>query len=212
MTGFALTAMVLATVGCPKDVGQIRWDDFSHSFNAAGKKMQVQGTIWDRDQNGRVSQNDLMKVESASANGDALGIDEVWVVLRGAVAKSFARRHKRIKSRLQARCESRFSVKGVPKMGSLNALGRYLRKQGGEVKLSKGEKLQADMVSWAVKICEGDRHIPEASLRKQLQKRGMRRSRGHGAGTIKRLARDTAKDYAMECAHLAVPKRLTFGE
>ena len=212
MTGFALAAIVLASqVACPADVGQIRWEGYSHQFDSGGKRYVVQGTLWDSKADGIPSSGDLMKIDSATANGTALPIGELWVRVRGSLAKSMRQRFKRVKSRLTARCESRFEVQDVPRMGSPGALGKFLRMQGGTRKLKPRERAQADISGWAEEICGRGSHVEEKALEARLLDRAARRHGAVGKGHLKRMAKDTAREYAMRCAHFT-KKKFTFGE
>ena len=172
----------------------------------------VKGTLWDRNRDGRPSSGDLMKITSATANGSALAIDEVWISVRGSLAKSMKRRFKRIKSRVTARCESRFDVENVPRMSSPRALGKHLRTLGGERRLNPRQRAQADITGWAEDICGRGDHVVEEALEAKLFDRAARRHGRVGKGHLKRMARDTAREYTMRCAHFTKPKKFTFGD
>ncbi len=212
MISFALAAVVLASqVACPADVGQIRWEGYSHQFNAGGQRYVVQGTLWDRNADGKPSSGDLMKIDSATKNGTALSFDEAWISVRGSLAKSMKRRFKRVKRSLSARCESRFDVKNVPRMGSPGALGKYLRKLDGKRKLTPREMASADVDAWAADICGRGVHVEEDALEAKLYDRLSRRHRRIGKGHLKRMAKDTARANAMRCANFT-KKKFTFGD
>ncbi len=212
MTGFAIAAVVFASqVACPADVGQIHWSGYSHQFNAHGKRFVVEGDLYDRKPDGKPSSGDLLKITSATANGNALAVDEVWVSVRGKLAKSMKRKFKRLKSSLNASCESRFDVQNVPRMSSPRALGRYLNKLGGTRKLKPREQAEADISSWANDICSRGDHVEEKALEATLFDRASRRHGRVGKGHLKRMANATARDFAMRCAHFA-KKKYTIGD
>ncbi len=208
MTGFALIAAVL--LACPKDVAQIHWADFSYSFNAAGKKFVVEGSLYDRKADGKPSSGDLFKITGATANGSPLGLDELWVTVTGGLATQMARTFKRSKG-VKARCESRFKVEGVPRMGSPAALGRYLAKLGAGPKVSRRDQAEADIKGWADDICGQGRHVSEEELAQTLFERASRRHGAVGKGHLKQMAKETARENAMRCAHFTKPK-LTYGD
>lgn len=204
-----LTMLVLALqapVNCPPEVGQIRWDGVHHTLTIKGKRVAVLGTVWDRDRDGKPSHKDLMRIESASG----FGVDELWVELRGNLAKDVARSLKS-KGNAGVRCESRFTVEGVPKVGTARALARLIEGAGGGGgKLTLEDRVRGDMAGWAEQMCGGKTHIAEEQLAKALEARGKRAHRKAGAGTLRRVAHQVAADYSLKCAHLEVGKGLTF--
>lgn len=202
MLTLLMSVLLAAPVNCPPSVGQIKWEDFSFTFSARGKRMTVSGPLWDRDRNGRPSKGDLFRVDSTS-HGAA---DETWVVLGRGLAGTMNTSFKRSKGRLTASCEARFEVKGVPRMRTAGKLGALLLKQGGGDRLSPIEALDGNMREWAAGWCSTKRHIEEAQLAKMLTERARKQLRGYKRGTLRRQAAQVAKDYAMQCAHLAVPK------
>ncbi len=212
MIGFALAVAFLGSPGaCPPDVGQIRWDGYRVTFKAGGKSFVVQGTLWDRKADAKPSSGDLLKIDSATANGDPLPVDALWVVVRGKLAAHMKRQFKRIQSRLKARCESRFEVEGVRRFGSPAALGRYLRKLGSGPRMTPAQRAESDITGWAEELCANGNHIEEDDLRRRLLDRGARRHGAVGKGRLKRISHDVARQYAMRCAHLKKGGKLTFG-
>lgn len=204
MLALAMTVLLAAPTNCPPAVGQIKWDDFSFSFSASGKRFEVAGPLWDRDRDGRPSKGDLFRVDSSSQGA----ADETWVVLGRGLAGTMNSTFKRTKNQLSAVCEARFEIKGVPKLASAAALGKMLLKQGGG-DADPLDALDAAMREWANGICDKRRNIEEPELIKMLSDRARSRLKGYKRGTIEGQARKVAKDYSMQCAHLAVPK-MTF--
>lgn len=184
-------------------MGQIKWDDFTFSFKARGKRMTVTGPLWDRDRNGKPSRGDLYRVDTASHGG----ADETWVVVGNGLARTMRKAFKR--GGFTAVCEARFQIKGVPKMRSAAALGGLLLKQGGGGRVDPLTALDQSMREWAEGLCAKRQHIEEARLAGILSDRAQKRLRGYKRSTIKRTAQKVAKDYALQCAHLSVP-RITF--
>lgn len=203
MLALVMSVLLAAPVNCPPEVGQIKWDDFSFSFKARGKRMTVSGPLWDRDRNGKPSGGDLFRIDQASHGG----ADETWIVLGNGLARSMHASFKR--GGLNATCEARFEVKGVPKVGSAGALGALLLKQGGDAKVDPMTALDSSMREWADGLCDKRQHIEEEKLSKILADRARKRLRGYKRGTIEQTADKVAKDYALQCAHLTVP-RITF--
>lgn len=204
MLALAISVLLAAPTSCPPAVGQIKWDDFSFNFSARGKRFAVTGPLWDRDRNGRPSKGDLFRVDSSSQGA----ADETWVVVGRSLARTMQTSFKRTKNSLNAVCEARFKIKDVPKMKSAGALGALLVRQGGG-KASPMEALDGAMREWANGICDKRRNIDEADLAKMLSDRARARMRGFKRSTINGQARKVAKDYALQCAHLAMPK-MTF--
>lgn len=205
-----LAALLLASpVACPPDVGQIKWESVEYSFKAQGGRYVISATVWDRDRDGKPSHNDLMRVESATLAGDALAIDQAWVTIRGKLAKKIGRAFKRA-GQIPATCESRFQIKGVTRAGSAKGLGRFLRDNAGYRKSSPAEAAQDAMGQWAAEICKGQNHVSEAELTNRLASRARHAHRKVGKKRLKRIARQVAKEWGMQCAHLTLPKKLTF--
>ena len=204
MLALAMTVLMAAPTNCPPAVGQIKWDDFSFSFSARGKRFDVAGPLWDRDRNGRPSKGDLFRVDSSSQGA----ADETWVVVGRGLAGTMNATFKRTQSRLTAVCEARFKIEGVPKVRSKAALGALLLKQGGGA-VDPIDALDGAMREWANGICDKRRNIEEPALAKMLSDRARAKLRGYKGSTINGQARKVAKDYALQCAHLAVPK-MTF--
>ncbi len=195
-----------APVNCPPEVGQIRWDGVQHTLTIKGKRVAVRGTVWDRDRDGKPSHKDLMRIDSASG----FGVDELWIELRGNLAKDIARSLKS-KGSAGQRCESRFTVDGVPKVGTARALARLIAgTDGGGGKLTLEDRVRGDMAGWAEQMCGGKTHIGEEQLAQALEARGKRAHSKAGAGTLRRVAHQVAADYSLKCAHLEVGKGLTF--
>lgn len=201
MLALAISVLLAAPTNCPPAVGQIKWDDFSFSFKARGKRFEVAGPLWDRDRNGRPSKGDLFRVDSTSQGA----ADETWVVVGRGLARSMQSSFKRTQRSLNAVCEARFKIKGVPKVGSAGALGAMLMRQGGG-KVDPIAALDASMREWADGICGQRRHVEEPALAKMLSDQARARLRGYKRSTINAQARKVAKDYALQCAHLAMPK------
>ena len=211
MTGLVMIVALLAQpIACPPEVGQIRWDNFSMKFKAAAKWYDVTGSIWDRDRNGRPSSGDLMRIDSATAGRDALEVDEIWIIIRGKLAKTVAKRFKKVGRELATTCESRFEVEGIPRPASKTALAKILRKFGRTAsRLTKRERAEILLTQLADERCQQKTHTDEDTLRAYLFDRGMRKYGEVGQGHIKKMAARIAQDYGLKCAYIKIPK-LTF--
>ncbi|MCB9545558.1 MAG: hypothetical protein H6706_06795 [Myxococcales bacterium] len=209
MIALALIATLAAPAGCPAEVGQIRWDDFSYTFQAQGKKVTVRGTLWDRDRNGKPSKGDLFRVDDARAGGEDLGASDVWAVLGGGLAGAFNARFKQIGRQLNATCESRFDVEDVPTVNGPDRLGALVLSTGGGGNADPVARLNGTMRGWAEEICAQKKHYDEDELARLLAERAARTERGFKGSTLRGEARTVAKDFGLKCAHLAVPK-MTF--
>lgn len=213
MTGLslALTVLFAAPASCPPDVGQIRWDGVQHGMKSTG--VQVTGSIWDRDRDGKPSRGDVMRIDEARRRGAGMAIDEVWVVIDGKLARGLARSVKNSRG-LRMMCETPFEVQGVPRMKSDKALARHLRGGGDAAepaqRMSKADQARADMAGWADQLCQSKRHISKNALSKRLEAHSARKHRKLRRKTRQRLAREVAQEYAMACARLDVPQDLTF--
>lgn len=208
MTNLALLVLVLGgPVACPPEVGQIRWDGFEHHFKSRGKRIEVGGTLWDRDRDGKPSSGDLYRIERASG----FAVDEAWLVIRGGLARALNRRFRKVKSSLRATCESRFEVQDVPEMSSHGALARYLREIGGDGPgPSRADRARADMAGWAEEACASKKHLEKGALEKLLYQRAARRHGRVGRRNLRRIAHEVAGQYGVKCGHLTIPGRLTF--
>ena len=209
LTGFAALVLGLAQLACPPDVGQIKWMDFEFGFKAKGARYQVTATVWDRDRNGRISGKDLVRVDAATRNGDAMGVSDAWFRVGGKLAKGMDRKRKRLTS-LRAACESRFTVEDVPRISSPARLAKKLNSWGGVVRQTASERAEADMEGWASELCKAGRHMEQTELANRLAAKAAYRHKALSKRRRKAVAQQVAKRWAMECAHLKVPPKLTF--
>lgn len=191
------TAILFATVLCPPDVGQIKWSGFSFTFSAGGREQTVEGTLWDRDRNGKPSKGDLFRVDEG----------EKWFVVGGDLAQRFAARFKQVGDGLAAACESRFDVEGVPTVTTTAGLAALLD-EGGGGRQDPVARLQGQMRAWAEEICGQKKHYEEAQLAEILVQRAAG-ERGFKGSTLRREAQMVAREFGLKCAHIAVPK-MTF--
>ncbi|MFN3199422.1 MAG: hypothetical protein ACE366_13545 [Bradymonadia bacterium] len=202
--GLSSPPVMTAPPVCPKELGQIQWSDISHSFKAGKRRYVLQGSLWDRDTNGKPSSGDLMRVESLNINGRDAGASEVWVVLKGQMAKSVGRSVRKQSDSITAQCTSRFEVKGVTKVSSPGAFARYLNQvaNGGE-DIDPLDEVRADMGTWAETMCKrSKKHLSEEALSKALFKKAKRAHRKIRKGNLKAVADETAAQYAVACARL----------
>ncbi|MCA9540793.1 MAG: hypothetical protein KC620_17960 [Myxococcales bacterium] len=194
-------------LACPKAIRQARWADVRVGLQGQG--VTIEGTIWDRDRNGKPSNGDLMRIDAAARNGMPLTLEETWVVLKGDLAAGFARRMGRTQPKPS--CEVLTQVDGVPDFKTDRALARYLRKMDPDpADLPPKEAAYADMTRWAGELCKAKRHISESDLAKRLEANAVRRHRKVRRRTLQAMSKDVAADYALECAHLTVPATITF--
>ena len=203
-----LVGLLSSPIQCPKDVGQIRWDGLR--FTVPGQGIKVEGSLWDRDRNGRPSNGDLMRIDSASRRGSDLTSDETWIVLRGQLARGIARSFRKRKPE-SARCESRFTVKGVPSFRSGRSLARYLKKLSDAGKPDRESVARDAMMEKVEKTCRKGKNTTKKTLTRLLTSYGMRRYSNLGRRRIVRLAREVAKENAVKCGHLELKaNNLTF--
>lgn len=122
MTGslFAL-AFLAAPLFCPPDIAHIRWDGVESRVSA--DDIEIRGTIWDRDRDGKPSAGDVMRIDSARRGGSVIDVSETWVVIKGDFARTLARDLKR--SDVRESCERPFEFEGVPTIHDGKALARY---------------------------------------------------------------------------------------
>lgn len=122
MTGLTLALVLFATpVFCPPEIGHIRWDDVKSKV--AADDIEIRGSVWDRDRNGKPSAGDVMRIESARRGGSTIGISEAWIVLKGELARSVAR--DLAKSDVRTSCETPFQIEGAPTIHDGKALARH---------------------------------------------------------------------------------------
>lgn len=204
LTGLLAVGLLGAPDVCPKQLGQVRWGDISHSFKVGAKRVEIRASVWDRKTNGKLGPGDLMRVESANVNGTDVGVSEVWVVVKGGLSKSLARTVKRNSDAVTSQCESRFEVKGVPKISSPAALLRHLKQVSGagEV-IDPLEDARSDMNVWAESICAKSKgHLDSDKLSKKLFSKARKRHRRVRKGTLLDLANEVAGQYVTACARL----------
>lgn len=122
MIGLTLALALLATpVFCPPDIGHIRWDDVKSKV--ATDDIEIRGSVWDRDRNGKPSNGDVMRINSARRGGSTIDVSEAWIVLKGELARTVAR--DLAKSDARASCETPFQIEGVPSIQDGKALARH---------------------------------------------------------------------------------------
>ncbi len=110
------------TLVCPRDIGQIRWDNIETQIKV--DDIELTGTVWDRDRDGKPSAGDVMRIDRATRGGSVIDVTETWVVVKGQLARTLARDMKR--SEVRASCETPFEIEGVPAMRDGKALARYI--------------------------------------------------------------------------------------
>lgn len=119
----ALAAFLVPTaLVCPRDIGQIRWDNIESHIKI--DDIELTGTVWDRDRDGKPSAGDVMRIDRATRGGSVIDVTETWVIVKGDLARALARDLKRSDTR--ASCETPFEVEGVPTMRDGKALARYI--------------------------------------------------------------------------------------
>ncbi len=210
MTGLTALLIGLTQLACPPDVGQIKWSGLTHDFSAKGARYSVQATVWDRDRNGKVSAGDLVRLEGAQRKGEDLGVSDAWFTVGGALAKALNRRRIKAGGGLQADCESHFTVDKVPRLKTNGQLAKRLNAWGGVVRQSPSEQAEAAMDGWAASLCGEGRHLEQTELANRLAAKAAHQFKGLSARRRKGLAHTVSKRWAMQCAHLKVPPKLTF--
>jgi len=211
MTGLMLVIATLSAppIGCPPEVGQIRWD----GVEAVAAGLDIRGTVWDRDRDGRPSGGDVMRIDDARKGPSALPLDPTWIVLKGSLAKAVAKGLVRAEKRgaVHAACETSFELKGVPTFDSGRALARHLTAQEpGAPPVSKTDAARAEMQGWAEALCRSKRSISKEALARRLEAHAAREQKHVARGTRQRLSREVAQEYAASCTKLALPPGLTF--
>lgn len=122
MTGITLAlAFLAAPVFCPPEIAHIRWDGVQSKV--AADDIEIRGTIWDRDRNGKPSAGDVLRVDSARRGGSVIDVTETWMVIKGDFARTLARDLAR--SDVRTSCETPFEIEGVPTIHDGKALARY---------------------------------------------------------------------------------------
>lgn len=210
MTGLLLVAALLSpSIACPPDVGHIRWDGVQAALRSTG--VAVEGTVWDRDRDGKPSAGDVMRIEEARRGPSGMPIDETWVVLKGALAQEIAAGLRAHGSRGSA-CETPFAVKDVPTFSDGRRLVRHLRggdDPAGEAP-SKADAARTQMAGWASTLCASKRSISREDLARRLEAHAARELRDIPQKRRQRMANEVAAEYAMACTKLALPGDLTY--
>lgn len=206
----AFAAMLSGPIGCPPEVGHIRWD----GVEAAAAGLDIRGTLWDRDRNGKASPGDVMRIDEARRGRSPLTLDETWIVLKGALAKDIDRGLKRsqAKEKVRAVCETPFALKDVPSFTTGQALARHLQRQdpGAPAPVSEADAARAEMQGWAQDLCRSQRSISKEELARTLETHAARKQKHVERATRQRLSREVAAEYAAQCTKLALPSGLTF--
>lgn len=192
---------------CPPDLGIVRWQDVKYQYTLAGKPNDVVGSIWDRDRNSRPSDGDLMRVDSATAGGNAMAVNQVWVVVKGNLAKSLAQRLEALGPELKTECDAPFEVPDVPTVATDAALAKLLRDFDESVpKMTPEQEAEKAMLMWAEERCNKEKYADERTLKDWLLKNGKKSFADLGASKLKKLATELAHSSASKCAHLKGPK------
>ncbi len=205
-----LTVMLSTPVACPPELGHIRWD----GVEAAAAGLDVRGTLWDRDRDGKASRGDVMRIDEARRGPSPLTLDQTWIVLKGELAGDIDRGLKRSLARKQVHmaCETPFELKGVPAFTSGPALARHLQRQdpGAPAPVSAADAARAEMQGWAQSLCRSKRSISKDDLARRLETHAAREQKHIERGVRQRMAREVAAEYAAACTKLALPDGLTF--
>ncbi len=200
-----LVLALLAPAPCPPDEGPIRGEGVRLEFRGESGAATIRGAIWDRDRDGKPSPNDLMRIDEA----EPWGASDVWVVLRGDLAKQVGRAFAAQRG-LRARCEGLIAVADVPTFTSARALVGHLKKLGAGPDLGPEARLEADMRSWAAEICQRPEHTARASLQQTLVSRARESHKGVSARAAQAAAQEVAEAFEMECAHFKLGGGLTY--
>lgn len=118
-------SFLAAPVFCPPDIAHIRWDGVESRVSADA--IEIHGTIWDRDRNGKPSDGDVMRIDRVRRSGSTIDASESWVVIKGAFARTLARDLAR--SDVRTSCERPFEFEGVPTIHDGKALARYFEER-----------------------------------------------------------------------------------
>lgn len=198
-------AFLLASPGpCPTEVGQMRWDGFEHRFSDGSRRWAVTISLWDRDTNARPSDGDAVRLTRVLADGSDAGIDDAWFLLGPGLARDLAVPFKKAAPSLPATCESRFDVKGLPRLGSRAELGRFLAGLSGGPSRgpSPADRLRGDMGTWADEICRVRRDLDRDSLEKHLVAKALQGGTSLPRNEVRGLAREVSEQKALSCARL----------
>lgn len=209
LLALAVAGLFSGPVGCPPEVGHIRWD----GVEAVAAGLDIGGTVWDRDRDGKPSAGDVMRIMDVRKGRAALAVDETWIVLKGGLASSVAKGHARSTARgvVTAACETPFELQGVPAFDSGQALARHLTDRApGAPPVSKSEAARAEMAAWAEQLCRSKRSISRDDLARRLETHAAREQKHVARRTRQRLAGEVAAEYAASCTKLALPTGLTF--
>ncbi len=197
-----MLSLFLMLLSCPPNSGVTRWEGFNASFRALGRRFEVQGALWDRDKDGRPSNADLFRIDSARMGRTTLSKIKGPVTIRGRLAKLFARRFRKIGAKLSKRCFPVPKAGGLPRFNSPAALARYLKRKGSGDQPSATEQIRSKMQGQAELICRGAQHISEAALAQRL------RARRKGARKLlRRISVEVAREYALKCARMELKSK-----
>ena len=165
--------------------------------------------MWDRNRDGRPSSGDLIRVERARKGRKVISGNETWALVRGSLAKTIRKAAR--SRRVRAACDPLFLIEDVPKASNARALARLIRANGNVASApTRKDRARSDMSGWATRLCNRGKRITKEKLSKMLEKRGMRRHRPLGRGTLRSLADEVAQENAVKCANLKIAKGFVF--
>jgi hypothetical protein len=202
MTALALLPIFfLSPTYCPPTSAQIHWTGVKHRLGIQG--MVVEGVIFDRDQNRRVSSGDIMRIDDARRHGKSVNISQPWLKLGGALAKEVRRSVKRNRH-VKSVCIGRISVRGVSRIRTSRALAKRLRNGQALSGSERSARARAVMEEKVDRLCKNGRNLEVKELSKMLLSHATRRVKSVSRGRLKRIANTVAQENSRRCGHLDI--------
>lgn len=121
----ALVASPALATPCPTDFGQLRWDNVDQGLEV--NPVQVTGSIWDRDRDGKPSAGDVMRIDEAHRGAQGLPIASTWITIDGPLAESLASSVETAPW-VTAQCETPIEAEALPRVTTPAEIAHHLRR------------------------------------------------------------------------------------
>lgn len=220
----SLIITLLASPSICPDAAQLRWNQFPVSVATESGSVQIQGRLYDRDDDGKPSVGDLFHVDQARRTQGKVVIEQPWMLIDGALASVFEEQFAKVGKQLPTSCDTRFQIADVPRVASTHELGEFVHgkfesdpEEESKVERRKAppppsrvERLNTRMQGWAKKICDGSRNVSDPELIDALMERTREAyPKIFKRSTMRREATAVAKAHSLKCVKFALGN-LTF--
>jgi hypothetical protein len=199
----ALIATLTTAPFCPPESGQLRWD-VRHEFTAE-RTYAARGAIWDRDQSGAPSKGDVFRIEAGWLDGQALPLEELWLVLGEGLATDLAATVTAARE-VKVMCESTLAIKQEPTvMATAVQLARALdaAAKPAQAEAFEHTRMAEAMGKWAQEICKKTKYIAVPDLTEALVVKAVKPFGALGETSVRAAADLAARDRSLACTRLS---------